>query len=129
MGVPTRDGPHRWDHDTGKGAVTGTPGDYHDAIHNKLNTVILFLLNIFGGFAPGAVAHLRTLQRRARDAGVEGDRTPYHWSDGGFRRYYSARISAAVVFADARRCRRRLQMLRSQRSHSHVRGRAPLAHA
>ena len=77
----------------------------------KGNTVVLFILNTFGGFAPGALAHLYDLSRRA----VKTDRTPYAISSArAFIPHYMQRISAAVVTADARRCLRRLPGLQAQ---------------
>ena len=42
-------------------------GAYHDALHVKRNTVVLFLLSTLGGLAPGAVRHLHDLSRRGLD--------------------------------------------------------------
>ena len=111
LGVEERAGDESWDARAGDGAVRAHRGAYADAIDNKGNTVVLFLLNVFGGFAPGAVAHLYDLSRRA----LKLDRTPYEiWSARDFVPYYTQRISAAVVSADARRCLRRLPGLQAQ---------------
>ena len=80
-------------------------GEYHDAITNKRNTVVLTLHNLWGGFAPGATQRLRDLE--ARTARV--DRTAYEsWAAMSYGTYWSQRISASIVVADARRCLRRL---------------------
>ena len=80
-------------------------GQYHDAIVNKRNTVVLTLHNLWGGFAPGAVKRLLALEARAEHT----DRTQYeHWSASAYVSYWTQRISASIVKADARRCLRRL---------------------
>ena len=109
LGVVEREGDGRWDPAVGAGAVKAHRGAYHDAIHVKRNTVLLFLHSHFGGFGPGAVAGLRELSKR----GV--DRTEYvTWTAASFTTYWAQRISAAIVTADARRCLKRLSALRGQ---------------
>ena len=55
-----------WDAVAGTGRVRHHQGAYHDAIHVKRNQFVLFLVSLFGGLAPGAVAHIYTLMARAR---------------------------------------------------------------
>ena len=93
----------------GVGAVAAKQGAYDDAIRTKRNTLILTLMNLFGGMAPGAVKRLRELA--ARSAYV--DRTQYEsWAAPSFIPYWAQHLSAAVVTADARRCLRRLAGLK-----------------
>ena len=105
LGVKARAGERRWDSTEGAGAVREHRGQYHDAIVNKRNTVVLTLHNLWGGFAPGAVKRLLALEARAEHT----DRTQYeHWSASAYVSYWTQRISASIVKADARRCLRRL---------------------
>ena len=67
LGVKARDGAERWDSVRGTGAVRAHRGDYHDALHVKRNTILLLVHSIFGGFARGAVSHLRSLAKRPVD--------------------------------------------------------------
>ena len=106
MGVLGREGDRPWDPAAGAGKVAAHSGDYADALA-KGNTVALIIHNLFGGFAPGAVAYLRRLAARA------GDRTE-HRGSLDFTTFYAQRLSAAVVTADARRCRRILGHLRDR---------------
>ena len=46
-------------------AVAAKQGAYDDAIRTKRNTLILTLMNLFGGMAPGAVKRLRELAARS----------------------------------------------------------------
>ena len=109
LGVKARDGAERWDSVRGTGAVRAHRGDYHDALHVKRNTVILLVHSIFGGFARGAVSHLRSLAKRpVNKTEYEGTRVT------DFVPHWSQRISAALVTADARRCQRRLPGLRTR---------------
>ena len=103
--------PRAWPHISrpARPSVEPTTGDYHDAIHVKKNTVVLLLHNIFGGFAHGAVRHLRALA--ARDV---ADRTEYCEGEtrgetaANFVTHHAQRISAAIVTGDARRCLNRI---------------------
>ena len=107
MGVKQRDAAARWSPSLGTGAVSAHRGDYHDAIWTKRNTVRMVGHSIFGGFMPGAVAHLRSLAKRSLD------RTVYEsWAAPSFVAHWAQRISAAIVTADSRRCLRRLPELR-----------------
>ena len=115
VGVSARgtEGDDRWDPATGTGRVRAHQGDYDDAIRVKRNTFVLFLVNLFGGLAPGAVRHMYTLAQRARSL----DRTLY--PDRGATKYlpyWTQLLSAAIVTADARRCIRRLGGLQVQAS-------------
>ena len=73
------------------------------------------LHSLWGGLAPGAVAHLYTLTQRARTL----DRTMYvgpraRAGSAAFAAQYGERLSAAAVIGDASRCLRRLPALRQQ---------------
>ena len=59
---------------TGRGLlyVAYKEGDYHDAIYNKLNTVIPFILEVSGGMTPHAYAFLKRLARDAKKIGGAG---------------------------------------------------------
>ena len=122
LGVSERtdDDARAWDHNTGKGAVKRHKGDYHDAQHVKHNTVILFLVSHFGGLAPGAVDHLRSLSRRPIDrteyeldiyCDHDPERAKRHRTNDSYVQYWARRMSSAAVMADARRCLKRLQCL------------------
>ena len=125
LGVPERsDAQGRaWDHATGIGAVTANKGDYHDAIHVKRNTVVLFLVSLFGGLAPHALAHVCALSRRSIDRTEYvmdihcehvPDRAARHRTKDRFVRFWTRRMSSAAVMADARRCLKRLPGLEEQ---------------
>ena len=112
LGVPARADSHgrAWDHGTGEGAVKWRKGTYHDAIHVKLNTVVLFLVNLFGGLAPGAVKHLRDLSRRPVDRTeyelelydkYVPDGTARHRSNDKYVQYWARRLSSAAVMAQS----------------------------
>ena len=80
---------------------------YYDAIHHKQNTVVLSLYNLFGGAAPGAAKRMAALSKR------KTDRTVYEsWAADKFVPYWTQRVSAAIVTADARRCLKRLPGLK-----------------
>ena len=79
------------------------------------NTLVLTLHNLWGGIAPGGVAHLYALSQRARTL----DRTVYSGpraraGSACFTPHYGERLSAAAVTGDARRCLRRLPGIRQQ---------------
>eukprot|EP00966_Prymnesium_polylepis_P121455 2806994-Prymnesium_polylepis.1 len=46
-----------FDSATGTGAVRAHKGVYYDALFAKGNTLVLTLHSLWGGLAPGAVAH------------------------------------------------------------------------
>jgi hypothetical protein len=103
-----------WDPSKGEGRVAAHAGDYDDAVRVKRNTLILFLINLYGGLTPEAVKHVYALKERAKAL----DRTEYprrgatkHQS---FVEYWTQRLSAPVVTADARRCIKRLPGLRAK---------------
>ena len=99
-----------WDPASGTGRVRPHRGVYHDAIHIKRNEFVLFLVSLFGGLAPGAVAHMYTLKARA----AAQDTTPYlRHGERDYLQYWTQRLSAAIVTADARRCLRRLKSLQA----------------
>ena len=99
-----------WDPTSGTGRVKPHRGAYHDAIHVKRNQLVLFLVSLFGGLAPGAVAHMYTLKARA----AAQDTTPYtRLGERDYLQYWTQRLSAAIVTADARRCLRRLKSLQA----------------
>eukprot|EP00966_Prymnesium_polylepis_P124889 2888569-Prymnesium_polylepis.1 len=50
----------------GTGAVRAHKGVYHDALFAKGNTLIITLHSLWGGLAPGAVAHLYVYPQPAR---------------------------------------------------------------
>ena len=78
----------------GVGAVAAKQGAYDDAIRTKRNTLILTLMNLFGGMAPGAVKRLRELA--ARSAYV--DRTQYEsWAAPSFIPYWAQRVRSASL--------------------------------
>ena len=120
MGVNARGSPgdQRWDPAKGEGRVADHPGDYHDAIHVKFNTVVLFLASLWGGLAPDAVGYMRDLRTRAVKV---VDRTAYTLQElrgakpgSRYLRHWCERLSAAVVMADARRCLKRKDELRAR---------------
>ena len=47
-----------WDPSKGEGRVAAHAGDYDDAVRVKRNTLILFLINLYGGLTPEAVKHV-----------------------------------------------------------------------
>ncbi len=47
-----------WDPSKGEGRVTAHAGDYDDAVRVKRNTLIIFLINLYGGLTPEAVKHV-----------------------------------------------------------------------
>ena len=101
-----------FDYATGAGRVARKKGAYHDAIYARRNTVVLFIVNHFGGIAREAALHLHTLRAAAKHP--TADRTEY--VDGGpasWMVHHASRISIAVVTADARRCLTRLRSLRT----------------
>ena len=122
LGVGARAGEQRWCTRTGTGRVEAPPPHkvaYHDAIHNKKNTVTLSLYNLFGGAAPGASRRIAALSKR------ETDRTEYEsWAAAAFVPYWTQRISAEIVVADARRCLKRLPGLKLRASAAPTTGRA-----
>ena len=89
--------------------MTAAVGVYDDALRVKKNTLCLFLLNLFGGLAPGGVAHLTALSKRGTDRTTYLDPTCRE-----FRPFWGQRLSAAVVTADARRCLQRLPGLQAK---------------
>ena len=103
VGVRARAGEERWCNATGTGAVADKEGDYDDGVRVKGNTLVLYLTNLLGGHAPGAVKHLMWLRARAKVV----DRTHYEsWAASTFLTYWTQRISAAIAMGDARRCLR-----------------------
>ena len=92
---------------------------YHDALHVKHNTVTVGLYNIFGGAAPGAYEYVLALSKR----GV--DRTDYEsWAAADFVPYWTQRLAASIVTADARRCLKRLPGLKDWAMEAPVAARA-----
>ena len=107
------EGDQRWDPASGTGRVAYHKGVYDDAIRVKRNTFVLFLVNLFGGLAPGATRHMYVLAERARRL----DRTQYPLRRASkYLPYWTQLLSAAIVTADARRCIRRLGGLQVQAS-------------
>ena len=94
--------------------MVANTGDYDDAVRVKRNTLVLFLVNLFGGLAPEAVKHVYVLRDRAKAL----DRTEYARlgaaKNQSFVEYWTQRLSAAVVTADARRSIKRLPGLRAK---------------
>ena len=85
--------------------------------------MVLFLVSLFGGLAPGAVAHLRDLSRRPVDRTeyelelydtYVPDGTARHRSNDKYVQFWARRLSSAAVMADARRCLKRLPGLEEQ---------------
>jgi hypothetical protein len=128
-GVRARGSPDdsAWDPQLGTGRVAEHRGSYDDALRTKRNTVVLFLVSLFGGLAPHAVRHLHTLKERA----TATDRTEYprRADEGHYLEHWAQRLVASVVTADARRCLKRLDALRStaQRALSRARALRPSA--
>ena len=96
---------------------------------------MLFLLNLFGGLAPGALGHLRRLSRRPIDRTeyeldlydtCARDGTARYRSNDKYVLYWARRLSGALVTADARRCLERLPGLAGQAdtARAHRAGRA-----
>ena len=75
-------------------------GVYDDAISVKRNTFVLFLVNLFGGLAPGATRHMYVLAERARRL----DRTQYPPRGATkYLPYWTQLLSAAIVTPSAGR--------------------------
>ena len=84
------------------------PADYHDALHVKLNTVVTFLVEIFGGFSRPAARHLDWLAARAK----RRDTTVYEsWAAPSFLSHWVQRLSIALAGGDARRALTALERL------------------
>jgi hypothetical protein len=107
-------------------------GDYYDALHNKRNTVFLFMVSLFGGLSAHALRYMFTLRKRAKQR--RHDTTDYVL--GGPRQWmahWTQRLSAAVVMGDAERALARAADLRQQaaaaaRPHGPATAARPAAH-
>ena len=125
LGLRRRGRPGKaFDPETGQGYVPRVRGDYHDAIHIKRATVILLLVEIFGGISPQAVAHIGHLAMRAKGG---RDTTRYGHSRTSARSYFvhhTQRISLAAVLQDARAIRRSIRGRRRD-YHAGLAGAAP----
>lgn len=107
LGVTARDGP-AWDASTGKGGLDYVKADYDNAINERHATVLLLLLNHFGGINPTGARLLHRIKARTTKSGAI-DRTEY--IEGGpsaWLPHWAERITVATVRADARRVLRRL---------------------
>ena len=108
----------------GTGRVKEKCGDYHDALYNKRNTVVLFMVSLFGGLSAQALRYMTTLRTRAKTR--RRDTTDYVL--GGPSRWmahWTQRLSAAVVMGDAERALARADDLRQQAATATARARAP----
>jgi len=94
-----------FDRTTGNGYVAHFDGHYADAIAKK-NPLILWVCETSGAISPEGHAALGHLARQVRKPGHR-DGTVYGTNRGapkgpkGFRAHHTARISSAVVYADA----------------------------
>ena len=91
-----RDGP--LDHSTGRGYVAVRRGDYHDAIVNKKNTVILVHVEPLGGIAPETMREIYRLGERCKGGGVR-DRTKYGHTRVGPKDYFNFHVQALSMAA------------------------------
>ena len=99
-------------------------GDYYDALYNKRNTVVLFMVSLFGGLSAQALRYMTTLRTRAKTR--RRDTTDYVL--GGPPRWmahWTQRLSAAVVMGDAERALARADDLRQHAAPAAARARAP----
>jgi hypothetical protein len=131
-GLKARPGDRPWNVRTGTGRVAEKRGDYYDALHNKRNTVFLFMVSLFGGLSAHALRYMFTLRKRAKQR--RHDTTDYVL--GGPRQWmahWTQRLSAAVVMGDAERALARAADLRQQaaaaaRPHGPATAARPAAH-
>ena len=80
-------------------------GDYYDALANKRNRVIVYLVESTGGIAPEPLARIRRNARLAKTKNAR-DSTKYGEARVSPRSYYThhtQRLSAAAVRADAQK--------------------------
>ena len=103
LGVKQRGRPgDAFSEDTGRGYVAYKEGDYHDAIYNKLNTVIPFILEVSGGATPHAYAFLKRLARDAKKMGsADGTKYTGSWTARSFLPHHAQRLAAAAVYGEA----------------------------
>ena len=103
LGVKQRGRPgDAFSEDTGRGHVAYKEGDYHDAIYNKLNTVIPFILEVSGGATPHAYAFLKRLARDAKKMGsADGTKYTGSWTARSFLPHHAQRLAAAAVYGEA----------------------------
>ena len=66
-----------WDPSKGEGRVAAHAGDYDDAVRVKRNTLILFLINLYGGLTPEAVKHMIVYALKERAKQGPGPPTEY----------------------------------------------------
>ena len=123
-GLKARPGDRPWDVRTGTGWVKEKRGDYHDALYNKRNTVVLFMVSLFGGLSAQALRYMTTLRTRAKTRRRD---TTDHVLGGPPRwmAHWTQRLSAAVVMGDAERALARADDLRQQAATAAARARAP----
>ena len=92
------DGP--FSHVSGTGYVQARPGDYHDALHVKKNTVIAIIADPMGGVTHASFKQLirwATDAKNGRDATVYGLYEPH----GAFFAHHAAALSIAAVRREA----------------------------
>ena len=96
-----------FDHATGKGWVRERRGQYYDALFNKRNLVVAFVIEggagAGGGITPRARAYMRHVARTATCAGAT-DRTAYGVARGStrdFLTHHTRRIVKAAVIGGA----------------------------
>ena len=93
-----RDGP--LGHSTGRGYVAERRGDYHDAIVNKKNMVILVHVEPLGGIAPETMREIYRLGERCKGGGVR-DRTKYGHTRAGPKHYFNFHVQALSIHGSA----------------------------
>ena len=99
---------------TGRGFIKGSRGYYHDALVNKGNRVIVWVVESTGGICPQGMSRLRRNARFAKSPGAR-DGTKYGLSRSSPRSYlahHMQMISAAAVVSDAKNGRRQLNCLK-----------------
>ena len=99
---------------TGRGFIKGSRGYYHDALVNKGNRVIVWVVESSGGICPQGMSRLRRNARFAKSPGAR-DGTKYGLSRSSPRSYlahHMQMISAAAVVSDAKNGRRQLNCLK-----------------
>ena len=88
-----------FDHSTGLGRVHAKQGCYHDAIANKLNTVLVLISEVFGGVTPFTHSVLIRLCKEAR-AVRDGTRYSLMCAQSYYSHWATA-LSSAIVHGDA----------------------------
>ena len=100
----------------GKGRIQPVVGDYRDALVNKGNRVIVWVVESTGGIAPEPYGRLRRNARFAKSKNAR-DGTTYGFSRLSPRSYlqhHTQRISAAAVVSDAQNGRHEVSCLKQR---------------